>query len=363
MEEFWSSKPAVGSSNLSGPASSKQFRFSSEVEQHLDKVLVGGSIPPTGTNDFINKFMHILNQLPEKKYFDQVRDIVNKIEEQNYKDQINECYLDSFIFWKKSYDNIKGPEWPECNHYSDFEKLPNWIKFECEKIHEFSPSIWLEEISKSFTLEKYDPLDIVYQHRIKNIVLDNIEFIKGYNLIDFGCRYGEIALACMHNGAKSVTATDIRKDNIFVVEQLKNIIGYKNFYTEISDIHDYNKNVNLTKNKDTVLLCGLLYHVHDHYEIIKSIAKSKPLYIIIDTEENEAIKHNPEPLIHWSTESRLMSMLGWDDEQSNILVGHPNTAWLDLSMSLVGYEKIKETKFLDDSIIKNRSIHVYGRVA
>ena len=47
-EEFWSSKPAVGSSNLSGPAS-KLYPSSSVVEHNLDKVGVGGSFPPSGT--------------------------------------------------------------------------------------------------------------------------------------------------------------------------------------------------------------------------------------------------------------------------------------------------------------------------
>jgi hypothetical protein len=37
--------------------------------------------------------------------------------------------------FKTAYDNIKDISWPECNNFSEFKKLPNWIQKECTGIH------------------------------------------------------------------------------------------------------------------------------------------------------------------------------------------------------------------------------------
>jgi len=46
--------------------------------------------------------------------------------------------------WARSYQKIKDESWPECNTSDDWKNLPEHVKFECEKIHNFSPDILAE---------------------------------------------------------------------------------------------------------------------------------------------------------------------------------------------------------------------------
>ena len=38
--------------------------------------------------------------------------------------------------FKTAYNNIKDISWPECNNFSEFKKLPNWIQEECRELYQ-----------------------------------------------------------------------------------------------------------------------------------------------------------------------------------------------------------------------------------
>jgi len=50
-------------------------------------------------------------------------------------DKFYETYSSNFNSY--SYGTIKDPSWPDCNNWEEFEHLPNWIKQECIKVHNF----------------------------------------------------------------------------------------------------------------------------------------------------------------------------------------------------------------------------------
>jgi hypothetical protein len=41
--------------------------------------------------------------------------------------------------WRKSYQNIRGDSWPDCDSPDDWDNLPLEIKQECEEVFDFSP--------------------------------------------------------------------------------------------------------------------------------------------------------------------------------------------------------------------------------
>jgi N-dimethylarginine dimethylaminohydrolase len=47
-------------------------------------------------------------------------------------------YEDYSSNWsRKTYNQIKGSAWPDCNSWHDFDQLPDWIKQECQEVHGF----------------------------------------------------------------------------------------------------------------------------------------------------------------------------------------------------------------------------------
>lgn len=43
--------------------------------------------------------------------------------------------------WAASYNQIKDPDWPDCDTIDQWDSLPEFIKLECSEIHNFSPKI------------------------------------------------------------------------------------------------------------------------------------------------------------------------------------------------------------------------------
>lgn len=48
--------------------------------------------------------------------------------------------------WQRSYNAIKDVTWPDCNTIDDWEKLPEFIKIECEKTHQVSPDLLADQL-------------------------------------------------------------------------------------------------------------------------------------------------------------------------------------------------------------------------
>lgn len=316
---------------------------------------------------------NLLNQLPDLKYFKFMREQTKQAMQSYDTFQIDRLYNDTETEWINVYRSIKDASWPECYSYKDFSLLPGHIQEECTIIHKVSPAHWTEHLRQSLYTTSALPIQNIV--RLKHIVLDNLEYIRDKNIIDFACNTGSNSISCMFNGAASVLGTEVRKENAQVASIVGKHLGYTEdkFLIQTVDIHDYTLNTSLCQGKNTVLLCGIMYHVHDHYNILESIANARPNHIIIESGDHPLAENLDAPTIIWEVESsdrpdgRLHN--GYYQNQKDFLIGTPNDAWFNLTLEHFGYKKIKLNKFLfcTDHYVKNdlrhvRSVYVYERI-
>ena len=272
----------------------------------------------------------------------------------------------SLDLWREKYSLIKDSSWPSCNLFEDFYQLPKIIQDECINVHQFFPDLWQQQIiddaKQVFTLP---PLP-----RQKKIVASNLDIIVDKNIVDFACNHGGYTFASYEAGASSVIGFDIRDDNLKMATAIQTFLKLpvdKIKFIKL-DIHNYDKITELCRNKDTALVPGLMYHVHDHYQILLSIAASNIPNILIETGENSDIVDSKQPLIRWRTEPTFENISGWVNDQAEISVGYPNSAWFTMVMTQLGYKltsssrsEIFFSKNHPDEFKQIRSVYVFKK--
>lgn len=86
--------------------------------------------------------------------------------------KINCPAMDMDQVWKRCYDDMKGPDWPDCGPVSEFHLLPKWIRQEIRDIHK-SRLIFVSEDLEYVCVDHADnewaDIDTVYSSG-KNIV-------------------------------------------------------------------------------------------------------------------------------------------------------------------------------------------------
>jgi 2-polyprenyl-3-methyl-5-hydroxy-6-metoxy-1,4-benzoquinol methylase len=274
---------------------------------------------------------------------------------------------DSVSLWREKYELIKDPAWPPCNNIEDFNSLPDWIQRECVEIHQFSSDLWKQQIYDDANLKFELPPSL----RQQTIISDNLNFIANKNIVDFACRHGGYSFASWKNGANTVVGFDIRDDNLKLANAIKEFLKVPDGKIQFLnlDIHNYEKVTALCRDKDTVLVPGIMYHVHDHFQILLSIAKANVSTVIFETGENSEIVSSKEPLVWWRTEKTFENISGWVDNYEEILVGYPNPAWFELVMNQLGYvllsskqHTVSMSQHHPDEFNQIRSVHVYGQI-
>lgn len=253
--------------------------------------------------------------------------------------------------WIQHYANIKHSDWPDCTSYQDIEQLRDDIKKLCSTLYNFDPAVEFEELTTEILHQKVFaefPITMRYDSmvRYQKVLLNNVEFIRDRNVIDFAVNMGIFAFGCLHNGAKSVLGTEIRSELVDHLEKVRVQYGYSldKFEVKQADIHDYQNNTALCQGKDTVLLSGILYHIHDHYPVIKSICAADPQHIILETVDFTKGNETDTPCIYWKNEQTLFRLHAWDDSNPLVPVGLPNTAWLDMVLNSFGYRRIRHSR-------------------
>lgn len=275
--------------------------------------------------------------------------------------------------WEKQYNIIKDESWPECNTYKDFEYLPDNIKEECITLHQFSPEFWIDSITKEMNA-KYQNFKngLLFNGYYRPLFDEYPEIIKGKKIIDFACNFGYWSIFCSMQNCLDIIGVDVRLENIKIAKAIQQDlnISKKSLHFAQSDIHNYRQVKDLCFDRETVFLLGIMYHVHDHYNILKSVCGSTVKNIVIETNEAPEIIDLPEPLIHWKYESTVDLLMGVDEGQDTILVGFPNTSWFDLAMKGQGFERVavKRAVRYSSSYLKTeqfkqiRSAYLYKKI-
>jgi len=309
-------------------------------------------------------------------------------------------WVKSFIKHKKNedtnhfiaqYNCIKDESWPDCMSINDWYNLPNKIKEECLKQHNFNPINFVkfsdsEYIDNLATIDKnilgYDEKQIL---SAKNIIIDNMEYIKNSNIIEYAAGDGFLSACAINLGAKSSIVTEISNLNIEFCNKTKEIMDYDNDTLRVieSDITNKQEVQKNCMNKDVVIFRNVLPLFEEKYSILKSVAKESPAYIIIselhDTtiicnNNNNIIINSPIPLIQYFDVNFIINPLTTILlDMDNILVqtqkllesltiSAPNTAWYDFVLSKFGYSRVKSQLFpssLSTFDIKNEHVRVY----
>lgn len=330
------------------------------------------------------QLQEVINELPDQKIFTYLSHKFhakrNKIPQRNK------------TIFLESYRQIRDASWPDISTVEDFYNLPDHIQKECVEVHGFSPKVLLDaDIQfEDFKPSSKSTITADQLMRFKHIVLDNREYIKDKAVADLACSAGFLATAMVHLAPRSFCFMDIRATTLELAKEAMSImqVDPSKWQGLQADIHDYESNTDICKNKDTVFLCGVMYHVHDHFSLLESITKAAPATLIIETAENYStvttgnfeFKDVDNPLVPFKEESTDEVGNAYEKDKKTALVGAPNTAWFDLAMKSLGYSKVKPTKYfnicdidattqaLDNDpeaqvipIFRVRALHVYQR--
>lgn len=237
------------------------------------------------------------------------------------------------------YKVIKDTTWPDCDGYSKFDKLPDAIKQECINVHNFSPEIYYNAVKKDYGTYKTQT-HVTVNNTLSEFLQKHINIIENKNIIDFACKQGAVSFLAKAYNANSVLGIDVRQDNIDIASSTIHDLHLDvNFVC--SDIHNYEANKKLCKDKNTAFLLGIMYHVHDHVDIMDSILSNNIENIIIES----GIHEDSQPLIWWKTEPTFELISGWHESKNKILVGYPTISWFDLIADYYGYTKIDQLKY------------------
>lgn len=270
-----------------------------------------------------------------------------------------------------SYNNIKDPSWPDCSTYQQLKQLPQHIIDECISVHGFDFTIYenkniSQEQWDQFQSGKWPVWELV---RYKNVILDVAPYLQNKTILDFAAHAGIISLMALQIGAKFVKTSNIRQEYVELANKMLNLSVFKNkFETLKADIHDYDNNTKICAGIDTVLLYGIMYHVHDHCQILDSIIQAQPKNIIIDTFVPNSIINSGQSMMTWFTENSENVWNGWFQDRKIIAAGAPNYAWFKLYMNLKNYKSVYNSNYFSQITqdsrppTDQRSIMVFERI-
>jgi len=280
----------------------------------------------------------------------QFRESIKKLRQQKLEDFIqdhisNEKQILESSFVQK-YNEIKDSSWPIIQTYNDFYNLPKALITECREHHNFCPDIWFKDIEADAywhsktrletEISSYDSyeLDWILQHK---------EIFQNQNVIDFACHTGHMSFFCLEQGAKKVLGVDVRQSHVDAAKGVQEILKISNEVLEfkVADLHDYSNTARLCQDKDTVLLFGIMYHVHDHVNILNAVLQPSVKHVIIEVGNATSIVDLPEPLIHWKLETTEKHDAGSDSFGKKVIpIGYGNLSWYKYIMAYFDFDLI-----------------------
>jgi ubiquinone/menaquinone biosynthesis C-methylase UbiE len=174
--------------------------------------------------------------------------------------------------------------------------------------------------------------------RFDHIIRQQVAHIQNKTVLDVACHLGYLSLFCLHNGAKQVTGTNVRDKELSIAKEISQLAGYTNCEFLNSNIYNLEEFYKLCNAHETVLLSGILYHVNNHYQLLKTIADSSAQTLILESSIQHAIDLAEYPIINWRMENTDISTSGFEDDQSITFVGIPNHKWIEQALRQLGFK-------------------------
>lgn len=245
------------------------------------------------------------------------------------------------------YKRIKDDSWPEISSYQEFDYLPEAIKKECLEQHDFSREIWRASIERDVDLWlPIAPQSLTRAHpTFMHLLERNHNLFSHKNIIDFACNFGYYSFFAAANQCANVLGVDVRRSHIDIAKAIQETCDHGSgdrVEFQLGDIHDHSNNRQLCLDRDVCFLFGILYHVHDHYDILHSVCSPKMTTVIIET----GISELDHPVIEWQLEPTFEVLSGWFGDFEQIVVGYPSVSYIDLVMTQLGFIRTDQCNYL-----------------
>ena len=257
---------------------------------------------------------------------------------------INDRMLNGVQHFASRYQQIKDQSWPACGNYEDFYSLPDPIIRECVYEHGFSPEIFLKSIALDADQVLHDVQQNVLrgQESVIQMLNQNKDLLENKRIVDFACNRGIYTFFAADNKCQYVIGIDVRPDNVLVADTIRQTSKYKNSPNidfQVGDMHNHNDNLRLCREADVIFLFGILYHVHDHYDILRTTCLHNVRTVMIET----GIHNSTDATMLWKIEPTFEPAAGHVDGLAKIPVGYPSVGYLDMIMDSLGYRRTYHT--------------------
>lgn len=181
--------------------------------------------------------------------------------------------------------------------------------------------------------------------RFTHIIGNQLNHIRHKRVLDVACHLGYLTLFCLHNEAAFVTATNIRSRELSIAQEVLALTYHTNYALLLSDLNDETCFRDLCNQHDTILFSGIIYHISNHYEKLKSIYQSSADTLIIEGKQPDILGC----CVQWMHESSDDPCNAFDKNKSTAFVGMPTNTWvesalIDIGWSIVYNETVSYTK-------------------
>jgi SAM-dependent methyltransferase len=175
---------------------------------------------------------------------------------------------------------------------------------------------------------------------------ENLERIQKKKILDLACNFGYWSIFAYHNQCSDVIGIDVREENINVAKLIQHDLKITDSKLKFmqADLHDHKHIAEICSDRDTVFLLGIMYHIHDHYDLLKSVCQQNVKNIVIETAESNEVSELDAPLIWWKYEPTFELVAGYHNDNEQTLVGHPNINWFDLVMKEFGFKRVVSSR-------------------
>jgi hypothetical protein len=241
--------------------------------------------------------------------------------------------------------------------------LPTWVPdkryYEYSYHKFFNPEVSYDSWV-SWDEWDYPKKDLV---RFQHIIADQIGHIRNKRVLDVACHLGYLSLFCLHNNASYVTGTNVRDRELGIASEVAKLAGYNNFQFVNSNIYHTEEFSKLCNSHDTILLSGIIYHINNHYQVLKTIADSCARTVIIETDLHKAINLGSNPIINWIVEETGYSSEGFEENQSTTFVGIPNRQWIEQALLQLNFKILynKKFEFIDNNGLSRYRCVIVGQ--
>lgn len=151
------------------------------------------------------------------------------------------------------------------------------------------------------------------------------EFLDDANVLDIAAHDGRWSYALAAAGAKSVQGIEGRQELVSLFDKIPNNRIKGRVTLETCDLYEkLDQLTNTNKEFDVIALFGIMYHVMDHFGILRKCLKLKPKIIIIDSE----FIRGKDPVIRLVREDTRKSLnaLPQIEDQTKAIIGIPSVS-------------------------------------